>query len=199
MAGSIQAVIAARLDALPADLKAVLADASVVGEVFWDGALSRDGRHRDSRGRRGAARTGRAGSSSTACAARRWRARASSPSVTRSPATSPTASCRARRAQHTAVAAPWLEEKASDRVEDLAEVLAHHYATALDLAQAAGQTEQAVALEGPALRFLTMAGDKALNLDLTTAVASFERALALTPPGHERRPELLASFADAAV
>ena len=40
VAGSIQAVIAARLDALPSDLKALLGDASVVGEVFWDGALA---------------------------------------------------------------------------------------------------------------------------------------------------------------
>ena len=36
---SVQAVIAARLDALPAEDKAALGDAAVVGEVFWDGAV----------------------------------------------------------------------------------------------------------------------------------------------------------------
>ncbi len=36
---SIRAIIAARLDALPASERAVLVDASVVGRVFWRGAL----------------------------------------------------------------------------------------------------------------------------------------------------------------
>ena len=40
LAGSVQAVIAARLDALAPDLKAVLSDAAVVGDVFWDGLLA---------------------------------------------------------------------------------------------------------------------------------------------------------------
>ena len=38
---SVQAVIAARLDALPVAQKALLADAAVVGAVFWDGACRR--------------------------------------------------------------------------------------------------------------------------------------------------------------
>ena len=37
---TVQAVIAARLDALAPELKATLADAAVVGRVFWDGALA---------------------------------------------------------------------------------------------------------------------------------------------------------------
>ena len=37
---------------------------------------------------------------------------------------------------------PWIESKAADRVEDLADVLAYHYATALELARAAGQTDR---------------------------------------------------------
>ncbi|MBA3380761.1 MAG: AAA family ATPase [Actinobacteria bacterium] len=38
---SIRAIVAARLDALPAEERSVLVDASVVGRVFWRGALSR--------------------------------------------------------------------------------------------------------------------------------------------------------------
>ncbi len=38
---SIRGIIAARLDAIPAPERAVLLDASVVGRVFWDGALAR--------------------------------------------------------------------------------------------------------------------------------------------------------------
>ena len=41
---------------------------------------------------------------------------------------------RMARARKHAAAAGWIEEKAGDRVEDLAEILAHHYATALELA-----------------------------------------------------------------
>jgi class 3 adenylate cyclase len=37
---SIRAIIGARLDSLPADERAVLVDASVVGRVFWRGALA---------------------------------------------------------------------------------------------------------------------------------------------------------------
>ena len=39
----MQGIIAARLDALPLDEKLLLQDASVVGKVFWLGALERIG------------------------------------------------------------------------------------------------------------------------------------------------------------
>jgi tetratricopeptide (TPR) repeat protein len=39
--GSIQAIIAARLDALGPAERAVLFDASVIGKIFWEGALAR--------------------------------------------------------------------------------------------------------------------------------------------------------------
>ena len=45
---------------------------------------------------------------------------------------------RASRASRHVAAARWIESKAPERVEDLADVLAYHYATALELAQAAG-------------------------------------------------------------
>jgi class 3 adenylate cyclase/tetratricopeptide (TPR) repeat protein/energy-coupling factor transporter ATP-binding protein EcfA2 len=38
---SVKGIIAARLDALPPDERAVLLDASVVGKIFWRGALAR--------------------------------------------------------------------------------------------------------------------------------------------------------------
>jgi class 3 adenylate cyclase len=44
---SIRAIIAARLDALPAAERAVLVDASVVGRVFWRGALDEIGERDD--------------------------------------------------------------------------------------------------------------------------------------------------------
>ena len=40
---SVQALIAARLDTLSADTKSMLADAAVVGKVFWAGAVAQMG------------------------------------------------------------------------------------------------------------------------------------------------------------
>ena len=76
----------------------------------------------------------------------------------------------------------------------MADVLAHHYATALELARAAGEADLAEELESPALRFLTLAGERALGLDTVTALSNLERALALTPAGHPERPGILERF-----
>ena len=40
---NVHGLIAARLDALPAEEKALLQDAAVMGKVFWSGALAQDG------------------------------------------------------------------------------------------------------------------------------------------------------------
>ena len=45
---------------------------------------------------------------------------------------------RASRATRHVAAATWIESKAPERVEDMADVLAYHFATALELARAAG-------------------------------------------------------------
>jgi len=197
--GSIQALIAARLDTLPAERKSLLADAAVVGKVFWVGAVARMG-DRDpaevaealrelSRKElvRPARRSSMAGESEYAF----WHVLTRDVAYSQLPRVS-------RAAKHVAAAA-WLEDVAGDRAEDVADVLAHHYATALDLARAAGSAERAAALEEPARRFLTLAGRRALNLDLAAAASFFERALALTPPGHPQRADALVEFGDAAM
>ena len=71
---------------------------------------------------------------------------------------------RASRAARHVAAATWIESHAPDRVEDLADVLAYHYATALDLARAA-DNRSGRRSEDPARRFLTLAGERALGLD----------------------------------
>ena len=50
-------------------------------------------------------------------------------------------------------AAAWIEQTAGERVADHAEVLAHHYTTALALARATGATEEAISLRELAARF----------------------------------------------
>src|SRR5206468_2181168 len=88
---------------------------------------------------------------------------------------------RAERARRHRSAAAWIERKGGERVEDLAELLAHHYLQAVELAEAAGDGEQAEELAVPARRFLALAGERALGLDTAQAEERLARALELTP------------------
>ena len=193
LAGSVQAVIAARLDALPAELKAVLADASVVGEVFWDGVLAEMGErstelvesvlhelalkqlvHR-------VHRSAMEGEHEYAFA----HALARDVAYGQLP--------RAARASKHASVAAWIESKTGDEPGDLTELLAHHYSAALEYARAAGQVEAVLALTEPAIRYLALAGDRVLALDVAAAERLYARALRLAPIDHPRRPALLAA------
>ena len=194
---SIGALIAARLDTLPTERRAMLSDAAVVGKVFWAGAVAAMGgrdlhdvteaMHELARRElvRPARRSSMAGESEYAF----WHVLARDVAYERLP--------RASRAARHVAAATWIESKAPDRVEDLADVLAHHYATALDLARAAGDAGLTADLESPALRFLGLAAERALGLDTAAALASSERAVALTRDGHPDRAAALARFGEA--
>ena len=105
---------------------------------------------------------------------------------------------RAERARRHRAAAEWIERKAGERVEDLAEVLAHHYLQALEFSQAAGDLAQAEELAAPARRFLALAGERALGLDTAQAEARLTRALELTPLEDPERWQLGIRWADAA-
>jgi class 3 adenylate cyclase/tetratricopeptide (TPR) repeat protein len=195
---SVQALIAARLDTLDPEAKSLIADAAVIGKVFWAGAVAAMG-ERDPQtvtttlrelSRKELVRPARQSSMAGETEYAFSHILARDVAYNQLP--------RASRADRHIAAATWIESKATERVEDLADVLAYHYSTALDLAQAAGQTDQATELEAPALRFLSLAGERALGLDTTAALASFERALALTPAGHPERAAALARFGEAA-
>jgi class 3 adenylate cyclase/tetratricopeptide (TPR) repeat protein len=196
---SVQALIAARLDMLSSDTKSMLADAAVVGKVFWAGAIAQMG-ERDlaavtdtlrELSRKELVRPARRSSIEGEAEYAFWHVLARDVTYGQLP--------RASRATRHVAAARWIESKAPERVEDLADVLAYHYSTALELAHAARQTEQASELEVPALRFLSMAGERALGLDTAAALANLERALALAPEGHLERPAALARFGEAAL
>ena len=194
----LQALIAARLDTLSPERKAMLQDAAVVGKVFWSGALA------DMGGLGGAAvlealhelsrkelvRPARASSLAGQTEYSFWHILIRDVAYSQIP--------RADRIDKHRRAAAWVESVAGERIEDLAEVLAHHYTAARDLALAAGHAQAAKELEAPALRFLTLAGDRALGLDTAKAEANLARALGLAPPGHPSRPEVLARWAEAA-
>jgi tetratricopeptide (TPR) repeat protein len=96
---------------------------------------------------------------------------------------------RARR--HQAVA-EWVEDVAGERVGDLAEVVAHHYGQALAYARAAREPQARIdQLVEPTRRFLILAGDRTINLDLDRARAYYRQAVELGQPRDPARPHLL--------
>jgi class 3 adenylate cyclase/tetratricopeptide (TPR) repeat protein len=196
---TVQAMVAARLDALPPERKALLHDAAVIGNVFWCGALaSMSARPMDEvrsdlmdLSRRELVRPSRSSTVAGDFEFSFWHLLVRDVAYAQIPRST-------RGAKHRA-AAEWGERVAGDRLADRAEVLAVHYQRALEYAQAAGSesAEERTALEDGARRFLLMAGDRALGMDVSRAFDHFERALQLTPPDHPDRPVVLAGRADA--
>jgi tetratricopeptide (TPR) repeat protein len=196
---SLQAVIAAHLDALPAELKAVASDAAVVGEVFWPGAVA------------------------TMAALEEWEiesrlSRLVAHDVARRRRPSSVARQneyaflhvlvrdvaywqiprRDRIAKHRAVA-EWIERLAGDHVTNHAELVAHHYAEALEIARGLGVEDQLPELTERARTFLTLAGDAAWTVEVAQAESFYRRALDLTAesdPVHGRLLSRLAEVAD---
>ena len=195
---SVQALIAARLDTLSPERKGLLQDAAVVGKVFWAGALAEMG-DRDPReveralhelSRKELVRPARTSSMEGEAEHGFWHLLVRDVCYAQIP--------RAARAARHVAAAAWIERTAGDRAEDLAEVLAHHYVEASDLMRAAGQQERAQELGVAAVRYLGLAGERALALDVKGAEATLARALGLCPTGDPARAGLLERWAHAA-
>ena len=109
---TLQGIIAARLDGLPASEKSLLQDAAVVGKVFWAELARREPpTPPPPRSTRSSARA-----SSVASAARHSKVRASSHSRMRLYATSRTARSRAPIAREAPAVAEWIEASADRRI-----------------------------------------------------------------------------------
>jgi len=195
---SVQALIAARLDTLSPERKSLLQDASVVGKVFWAGALvemgAREPREIENAlhelSRKELVRPARTSSMEGEAEYGFWHLLVGDVCYAQIPRVG-------RAARHRAAAA-WLERKTGERAEDLADVLAHHYLTALELHRAASQGGATEELEEGAIRYLALAGERALALEVERAEASLARALALAPAGHPERARLLERWAQPA-
>jgi class 3 adenylate cyclase/tetratricopeptide (TPR) repeat protein len=192
----VHGLIAARLDMLPAEGKHLLHDAAVVGKVFWSGALAGMGNRDHDQVRAGLHELART-------------------DLIR-PARRPTMAgqaeyafthalirdvCygqipRAERAQRHQRAAAWIEATAGERAADHADILAAHYTTALDLARAANDPHTGE-LAASAARYLTLAGDRAMGIDVAAAERHYHHALQLTSDTGPSRSELLARHAEA--
>ena len=195
---SLQALIAARLDTLSPDRKSLLQDAAVIGKVFWSGAVAVMGERERSEVelalhdlvRKELVRPYRQSSMEGEAEFGFGHVLVRDVAYAQVP--------RAQRAAKHARAVGWLEEKAGERVEDIAEVLAFHTGEAIALAEAAGDTALAAELAPAARRYTLLAGERALGLDTAKALQLLKRALELTPESEPAFPSILARWADAA-
>jgi tetratricopeptide (TPR) repeat protein len=85
---------------------------------------------------------------------------------------------------------------AGDRAADQAEILAAHYATARELALAA-KDPMAGELAVSEARYLTLAGDRAMGIDVEAAERYYAKAAAMTGPDHADHAELLTRHGEA--
>ncbi|MBA3716730.1 MAG: AAA family ATPase [Actinobacteria bacterium] len=195
---TVQALIAARLDTLSAPRKALVHDAAVMGKVFWAGAAAAIGRIDDRAAReglqelveRGFVRPARTSSMEHQTEYSFWHVLIRDVAYDQIP--------RRSRLQKHEAAAGWIEQISGDRVTDQAEFLAHHYGQALELARAVGAEEKRAELEDRTRRFLVLAGDRAIRLDVAAAQSYYRRGLELAPPGDPDRGALLLKTGEAA-
>jgi len=184
---TVQGIIAARLDGLSAEEKSLLQDASVVGKVFWLGAMASIGGVD-----RGQAETALMGLERKELVQRARRSSVEGEAeysfrhlLVRDVAYGQIP--RAARVDKHCATADWVE--ALGRPEDQAEMLAHHFSSALEYARASGRDD--ADLETRARFALREAGDRAALLSAWPAAARFYGdAHELWPIDDPERPDL---------
>jgi class 3 adenylate cyclase len=185
---TVQGLIAARIDGLAPAEKSLLQDASVIGKVFWPGALTNcDQQVLHALERKEFIRRDRRSAIAGETQYAFLHALVRDVGYGQIP--------RSERAQKHRRAAEWLASLAGDRAEDHAEMLASHYREALALSEAAGLDTSP--LRGPARRAFADAGQRAFSLGASrTAYELANEALALTDEGDEELPalQLLAAY-----
>jgi class 3 adenylate cyclase len=179
---TVQGLIAARIDVLAPQEKALLQDASVIGKVFWPGAVGNpDDRLLHALERKEFVRRDRRSSigGETQYAFRH--------ALVRDAAYGQIP--RAGRIEKHRRAAEWLASLAPDRGDDRAELLAHHYREALALGAAAGIDVSD--LRAPAQKAFADAAARALSLNAWPAAVELgQEALELTDVDAPERPRI---------
>jgi class 3 adenylate cyclase/tetratricopeptide (TPR) repeat protein len=192
---SVQAVIAARLDAVPLELRAVVQDAAVVGDEFWVPAIALVGGRREPEttlalealARRGVVVEGSPTWFSGLSTYRFSHALFREVEYERLP--------RSERAKKHRLAGTWIEEASGPRATERSEILAYHFERAVLVGEMAGSSELAEAARPAAARWLLAASERAAWLDARDAFERFERLLRIAPARGVERARALAGTA----
>jgi len=177
---TLQGVVAARIDALPAGEKELLKQAAVLGKVFWTDALAAlmgldEWALQDPRYALERKEFIRRETRSAVAGARQY---AFLHVLVRDGAYGQMP--RSARADAHLRAADWIDSLPPDRAEDRAEMLAHHLVQAVEYGRAAAVNVDAVVPR--AARALCDAGDRAWSLGAPgSALELYERSRALDP------------------
>jgi class 3 adenylate cyclase/tetratricopeptide (TPR) repeat protein len=180
---TVQSVIAARLDAVPTELRAAVLDAAVIGPEFWVpavAALDHDDRE--------------AAEASVTALALRGVVTAGPPvwfhelptyrfthALVREVAYARLP--RGARADKHARAARWLVTESGEHAVERADAIAHHLEQAFLSAGASGDEALQEAVRDQAAHWLNAAGRRVRYLDVRGAFDRHERALAIAAPG----------------
>jgi class 3 adenylate cyclase/tetratricopeptide (TPR) repeat protein len=185
---TLQGVVAARVDGLPADEKMLLQDAAVLGKVFWTDALATlsgvdhdalDERLRALERKEFVRRERRS-------AVEGERQYVFLHALVRDVAYGQIP--RATRSQKHRATADWISGLPVDRAEDRAETLAHHLESAISYGESAGVDVSD--LRPAAVSALREAGDRAWALNILSRATSFYRRAIDAAPADEPDPEL---------
>ncbi len=186
---SVAALLAARIDALPPEAKAILLDASVVGKTFWSGAVAAISGQDHSTvdallaelTRRDLVRPVFPSSVAGEAQFAFWHALLRDVAYGKLPRAS-------RLARHAATAA-WITERAGTARGEEAEIVVAHLERALALAEASRATGEVPGLTERLLEALLLAAEQAMRTDVPRAIGHLRRALRLLGPADPRRPE----------
>jgi class 3 adenylate cyclase/tetratricopeptide (TPR) repeat protein len=181
---SVQALIAARIDALPPEPKRVLMEASVVGKTFWSGVIAALGEHPDLGGTLGEL-------------VRREFCRPVHPSTMEGDAefgfwhalvreVAYAELTKSERARMHGATARWIADRTAGAMGEDAEIVVHHIDAALDLAPTAPELDTEGLIELLA-KALVAAGEVVMRTEVPRAIRHFERALEVLPPDDRRR------------
>jgi tetratricopeptide (TPR) repeat protein len=183
---SVHGIIAARLDGLPAEEKSVLQDAAVMGKVFWLGALGVDEQRLHALQQKEFVQRARRSSVAGETEFSFKHVLVRDVAYGQIP--------RADRAKKHLRTAEWIESLG--RPDDHAEMVAHHYANALELMRASGAS-----VDGLVTRARDAFRDAGVRAASLNAVAQAERyfteALELTENDDPERVKLLFRLGEA--
>ncbi len=186
---TVQALIAARLDALTRPDRSLLQAAAVVGDHFWADALraleptiASDAPLQELQ-RRGLIRRSPLSTIADQSEFAFTHGLIRDVAYGRLP--------RASRARMHLEVTRWLEASVGDDVGERADLLASHAVRAHDLAREAGMAGEIDEIESTALRLVVIAGERQTSLDARRAAEYYERAVELAPEAGAERAELL--------